>query len=67
MTIGTAAALIGALPSCSTVPWSASVLLPEGRLSYSAKGGIDMEYAPGHGEMPAAYAETQDGKTQDAR
>jgi hypothetical protein len=51
------AAVLGGLPSCSLsgVPVTASVELPEGKLSYSAKGGINMEYRPGYGEMPDAY------------
>lgn len=64
--IGTVAALGTALPSCSIggVPVSASVLLPEGRLSYSAKGGLNMEYNPGYGGMPDAYREIERGTSK---
>ncbi len=51
------AVALGGLPSCmfAGVPLTASVVLPEGKLSYSAKGGLNMEYAPGYGEMPEVY------------
>jgi hypothetical protein len=55
--IGTAAVLMG-LPSCSAlsgVPLRATIQLEEGALSYSSKGGINMEYRPGYGEMPEVY------------
>jgi hypothetical protein len=58
--IGTMAVLSG-LPSCSSsgeFPIKASVLLPEGRLSYSSKGGMEMEYNPGYGQMPDHYRNT---------
>jgi hypothetical protein len=47
------------LPSCAAVsgmPIKASLKLKEGRLSYSSKGGIEMQYRPGYGRMPAVYA-----------
>lgn len=47
------------LPSCAAVsgmPIKASVLVEEGTLSYSSKGGIEMQYRPGYGRMPAVYA-----------
>jgi hypothetical protein len=54
------AGLLGlGLPSCaalSAVPIKASVLVEEGTLSYSSKGGLEMEYRPGYGRMPAVYA-----------
>jgi hypothetical protein len=56
--IGTAAALLGALPSCSGLsglPLKATVFMEEGALSYSSKGGLEMEYRPGYGQMPEAY------------
>lgn len=55
---GLCTAAAGTLPSCSpggSLPIKASVLLEEGRLSYSSKGGLEMEYRPGYGEMPAVY------------
>lgn len=55
---GTAAALATALPSCAPgFPLRLSAELEEGTLSYSSKGGLNMEYKPGYGQMPAAYAE----------
>jgi hypothetical protein len=42
------------LPSCG-IPLKATLRLEEGALSYSSKGGLEMAYAPGHGEMPAIY------------
>jgi hypothetical protein len=61
--VGTTAALLtAALPSCSGAPLKASLLLPEGRLSYSAKGGIEMEYAPGYGERPTSNVERRSAK-----
>lgn len=55
--LGTAVVIGGSLPSCSNggFPITASVLLPEGKLSYSAKGGVNMEYNPGYGKMPEVY------------
>lgn len=53
------AGLMGfSLPSCAAVdglPIKAKVLLEEGTLSYSSKGGLEMEYRPGYGRMPAIY------------
>ena len=56
---GTAAGLcFTALPSCSALaglPIKFTAQLEEGALSYSSKGGLEMEYRPGYGEMPAVY------------
>lgn len=56
---GTAAGLcFTALPSCSAfegLPLKFTAQLEEGALSYSSKGGLQMEYRPGYGEMPAVY------------
>ena len=57
MIIGTMAVL-GGLPSCSIPPGfpiKATVQLEEGALSYSSKGGLEMEYRPGYGQMPDYY------------
>jgi hypothetical protein len=59
--IGTAVALGGALPSCSALsglPIKATVQVEEGALSYSSKGGLEMEYRPGYGQMPEHYKST---------
>jgi hypothetical protein len=58
--IGTAVVIGGSLPSCSLggMPVTVSALLPEGKLSYSSKGGLNMEYNPGFGEMPDHYRNT---------
>jgi hypothetical protein len=58
--VGTAAAglCFTALPSCSALsglPFRATVQVEEGVLSYSSKGGLEMEYRPGYGEMPKVY------------
>lgn len=56
--MGTAAGLLGAaLPSCAPgeFPMKATVQLEEGSLSYSSKGGLEMEYRPGYGQMPEVY------------
>jgi hypothetical protein len=55
--IGTAVVIGGSLPSCSLggMPVTVSALLPEGKLSYSSKGGLNMEYNPGFGQMPEVY------------
>jgi hypothetical protein len=58
--IGTMAVL-GGLPSCSSLsglPIKATVQLEEGALSYSSKGGLEMEYRPGYGQMPDHYRNT---------
>jgi len=58
--IGTMAVL-GGLPSCqslSGLPIKATVQLEEGALSYSSKGGLEMEYRPGYGQMPDHYRNT---------
>jgi hypothetical protein len=55
--MGTAAVLMGCLPSCSNFPVKVTAILEEGALSYSSKGGLEMEYRPGYGEMPAVYRE----------
>jgi hypothetical protein len=57
LVVGAAVGLLGAaLPSCSPgLPVKARVLLEEGALSYSSKGGLEMEYRPGYGEMPEVY------------
>jgi hypothetical protein len=56
---GTAAGLcFTALPSCSALaglPIKFTAQLEEGALSYSSKGGLQMEYRPGYGEMPEVY------------
>lgn len=57
----TAVALGGALPSCqalSGLPIKATFQLEEGALSYSSKGGLEMEYRPGYGQMPDHYRNT---------
>jgi hypothetical protein len=60
--MGAAAGLFAAaLPSCGSngeytgPPVKATFQLKEGALSYSSKGGLEMEYRPGYGEMPDAY------------
>ena len=58
----TAVALGGALPSCqalSGLPIKATFQLEEGALSYSSKGGLEMEYRPGYGQMPDHYRNTR--------
>ena len=57
--IGMGAATMGALPSCASgeFPMKVTAILEEGALSYSSKGGLEMEYRPGFGEMPKVYAE----------
>ena len=44
--VGTAAALMGALPSCSSIPAGTpvtfSLIAPDGAVSYSAKGGLSV-------------------------
>jgi hypothetical protein len=55
-------AAVGTLPACApgeSMPIKASVLIEEGRLSYSSKGGLEMEYRPGFGEMPAHYVRSE--------
>lgn len=54
--IGTVA--VATLSSCSAItgyPIKATVQLEEGALSYSSKGGLEMEYRPGFGQMPEIY------------
>lgn len=54
--VGAAAGLGGALPSCAPgFPLKATVQIEEGALSYSTKGGLEMEYRPGYGRMPEIY------------
>ena len=55
--LGTGAAFMGlCLPSCSPgLPIKATVQVEEGALSYSSKGGLEMEYRPGYGRMPEVY------------
>lgn len=54
--LGTAVALMGSLPSCSSgMPLKVTAILEEGALSYSSKGGLEMEYRPGFGQMPKVY------------
>lgn len=53
-----AGCLMGALPSCAPgqgMPIKATFQLEEGALSYSSKGGLEMEYRPGYGRMPDHY------------
>jgi len=56
---GTAAGLcFTALPSCSSLqglPIKFTAQVEEGALSYSSKGGLEMEYRPGYGQMPEVY------------
>lgn len=54
---GTALTLGTALTSCSSggIPLKVTAILEEGALSYSSKGGLEMEYRPGYGEMPKVY------------
>lgn len=58
---GTAAAVVGSLPSCSAlsgIPYKFTAQVEEGALSYSSKGGIEMEYRAGYGQMPERYKHT---------
>lgn len=58
--LGTAVAFMGSLPSCSSsgMPLKVTAILDEGALSYSSKGGLEMEYRPGFGERPTVYSDS---------
>jgi hypothetical protein len=59
--LGTAVVIGGSLPSCSALsglPIKVTAQVEEGALSYSSKGGIEMEYRHGYGQMPDRYKHT---------